>query len=155
MNMISTVEHPTLGAVRLLRGPIRFDGRATPESRAAPLLGEHTREILEELGLDAASVDGLIENGLAALLQEYEAKIAALERMVGRQVPEIGSQIRRDTYRDAVSFQQPVGTARWGCRLALPRRAEGKCFPGCAAKLTAADPRQGNVMFAAFGRSRW
>lgn len=66
MDMIRTVEHPTLGAVRLLRGPIRFDGCPTPVSRAAPLLGEHTREILEELGLDAASVDGLIENGLAS-----------------------------------------------------------------------------------------
>jgi len=39
--------------------PVRFGGR-TPELKSAPLLGEHTNEVLGEwLGLDAGQIDQL------------------------------------------------------------------------------------------------
>ena len=44
--------------------PVRFDGVPT-EVKPAPLLGEHTEEVLADwLGLDAAAVAGLREDGV-------------------------------------------------------------------------------------------
>jgi crotonobetainyl-CoA:carnitine CoA-transferase CaiB-like acyl-CoA transferase len=46
--------------VTLASGPVGFDGRSAPISpRRAPLLGEHTDEILQELGLAPAEVTEL------------------------------------------------------------------------------------------------
>jgi crotonobetainyl-CoA:carnitine CoA-transferase CaiB-like acyl-CoA transferase len=44
--------------------PVRFDG-VPSEVKAAPLLGEHTEEVLADwLGLDAAAVAGLRQDGI-------------------------------------------------------------------------------------------
>ena len=44
--------------------PVRFDGVPTAV-KAAPLLGEHTAEVLADwLGLDAAAVAGLRQDGI-------------------------------------------------------------------------------------------
>ena len=44
--------------------PVRFDG-VSSEVKSAPLLGEHTEEVLADwLGLDAASVAGLRQDGI-------------------------------------------------------------------------------------------
>ena len=59
-----TVEHPVLGPIRQVGLPIKLS--ATPGSirTAPPLLGEHTDEILAELGYDAAAVADLRERGI-------------------------------------------------------------------------------------------
>jgi len=44
--------------------PVRFDGVPTAV-KSAPLLGEHTAEVLHDwLGLDAAAVEGLHADGI-------------------------------------------------------------------------------------------
>jgi len=44
--------------------PVRFDG-VPSEVKSAPLLGEHTEEVLADwLGLDAAAVAGLRQDGI-------------------------------------------------------------------------------------------
>ena len=44
--------------------PVRFDG-APPPIKPAPLLGEHTLEVFDEwLGLDAAEVEALRQQGV-------------------------------------------------------------------------------------------
>ena len=52
--------HPVIGAMRLPRPPVRFVGQdADQESfpeRHAPFLGDHTREILGELGFDESVI---------------------------------------------------------------------------------------------------
>ncbi len=53
-------QHPTLGAYRQIPPPVRF--AATPASvrRHAPMLGEHGREVLLEVGLSDDAIDALI-----------------------------------------------------------------------------------------------
>ena len=58
------VAHPTAGEVELVRPPIRTDLR---EPKAPPLLGEHTREVLRELGRSDEEIDGLAERGAVAM----------------------------------------------------------------------------------------
>jgi len=59
------VDDPTLGTVPMASLP----GQPTPMTgdrfTLSPRLGEHTREILAELGHEAAAVDALIEGGVA------------------------------------------------------------------------------------------
>ena len=58
-----TVQHPTAGALELVQGPIRLAPPIPGSPQPPPRLGEHTREILAEAGLDA---DALIASGVAA-----------------------------------------------------------------------------------------
>lgn len=55
------VTHPVAGTVELVGNPITLDGEPLPARRPAPLLGEHTAELLAELGLDA---DALLADGV-------------------------------------------------------------------------------------------
>lgn len=57
VDFFQTSEHPTEGGLRLMRQPVRFS--ATPASiyRHPPTLGEHTREVLAEFGLDDGASD--------------------------------------------------------------------------------------------------
>jgi crotonobetainyl-CoA:carnitine CoA-transferase CaiB-like acyl-CoA transferase len=61
--LTTSVAHPTAGEVRLVNPPMRMPLR---EATAPPLLGEHTREVLRELGRDDGWIDALIERGAAA-----------------------------------------------------------------------------------------
>jgi formyl-CoA transferase/CoA:oxalate CoA-transferase len=57
--MITTLEHPTSGALRFIGNPVKFaDGDASADT-AAPTLGQHTSSILGELGMSGAKIDDL------------------------------------------------------------------------------------------------
>lgn len=58
-----TVDHPTEGKLRTPAFPIKFSESPADIRRHAPLLGEHTIEILTEAGLDRASIDAMIDSG--------------------------------------------------------------------------------------------
>jgi formyl-CoA transferase len=61
---VKNVEHPLHGDVRLLGFPPRLSGSEVPLT-SAPLLGEHTDEVLEsDLGLDAGEIATLKEAGV-------------------------------------------------------------------------------------------
>ena len=58
--MIETVEHPTIGALKLIGTPFKFSETPTAVRRAPPMLGQHTDEILrDELGMDAEKISAL------------------------------------------------------------------------------------------------
>jgi len=62
--MVQVVNHPTRGEVEILGNPVIIDHEPT-QLRAAPLLGEHTAEVLRaELGLTARDVEALRAGGV-------------------------------------------------------------------------------------------
>ncbi len=54
------VAHPVLGAVEQIASPMRLSDTPTRLERAGPLLGEHTREVLAEIGYSAADTAALV-----------------------------------------------------------------------------------------------
>ena len=50
IGLFPSVEHPQLGTYRTVRAPVRFATADVGPSGPAPALGEHTREVLAELG---------------------------------------------------------------------------------------------------------
>jgi crotonobetainyl-CoA:carnitine CoA-transferase CaiB-like acyl-CoA transferase len=57
--MLINVPHPLAGTVPLVASPMRFTEAPLKHDRAPPLLGEHTMEILHELGLDDRQIESL------------------------------------------------------------------------------------------------
>jgi crotonobetainyl-CoA:carnitine CoA-transferase CaiB-like acyl-CoA transferase len=58
--MIAEVDHPTLGRLRMPGSPIKMSGTPTIVSRRAPLLGEHTREVLREAGCSDEEIAAIV-----------------------------------------------------------------------------------------------
>jgi crotonobetainyl-CoA:carnitine CoA-transferase CaiB-like acyl-CoA transferase len=61
-DMIVTVDHPKAGKVDTIGHPVKFSQTPASIHHAAPLLGQHTRAVLGELGCDEAQIDALIRS---------------------------------------------------------------------------------------------
>ena len=59
-------DHPTEGRVTTPGFPYQFSRTSPSVDRGAPLTGEHTREILADLGLDDTDADDLVGRGVVA-----------------------------------------------------------------------------------------
>ncbi len=57
-------DHPTEGRIKVPGFPIRFSRTPCEVERGAPLVGEHSREVLREAGLDDGAIEALIESGV-------------------------------------------------------------------------------------------
>lgn len=66
------LQDATIGTLRFPGVAVRFDGQRPPVTMA-PRLGEHTRALLAEVGLDAAQVQALIDQGAAIAPQHKDA----------------------------------------------------------------------------------
>ena len=64
--MVLELEHPRAGRTRALGLPIKLSATPGRVARPAPLLGEHTREVLQEYGFSGAEIDALYASGAAA-----------------------------------------------------------------------------------------
>jgi len=61
---VVTVVNGTAGPVRVARGAARFDGQPMAPLRGAARLGEHSIEVLREVGVDDAQIAALVERGV-------------------------------------------------------------------------------------------
>ena len=64
LGLVAEYEHPMLGRVRQLGNLVTFSETPGVQDRPAPMVGEHTREILRELGYDDADVADLHARGV-------------------------------------------------------------------------------------------
>ena len=66
-DMVVELDHAQAGRTRALGCPIHFSATPTRIDRAAPVLGEHTREVLREFGYRDKEIDALAARGVVAL----------------------------------------------------------------------------------------
>lgn len=73
-DLLFTMQHPTAGKVPMVRPPIRFVGEPVADTTgAAPLYGQHTREVLREvLHWDDARIDDLVADAVVTTADDDE-----------------------------------------------------------------------------------
>ena len=64
-DMVPAVEHPVAGRVQTIGLPVKFSATPGKVMHAAPLFGQHTREVLSEHGFTKAEIDALLAEGAA------------------------------------------------------------------------------------------
>lgn len=65
VGLFETRRHPTEGDILTVNPPVGFTATPGEVRRPAPLLGEHTREVLAEAGLAPAEIEALVQAGAA------------------------------------------------------------------------------------------
>ena len=69
VGLFQELEHPSEGMIRQARPPARFSTSPGGVHRLAPRLGEHTREVLGELGYGETEIEGLVEAKAVAIAE--------------------------------------------------------------------------------------
>jgi crotonobetainyl-CoA:carnitine CoA-transferase CaiB-like acyl-CoA transferase len=67
LGVVQEIEQPGYGRARMLGFPVRASATPAAIRRPAPLLGEHTAEVLAEIGIGPADVERLAAAGTVAL----------------------------------------------------------------------------------------
>lgn len=62
-DMVVDVEHSRLGRMKTLGPPVKFSATPGGVRHGAPLLGQHTREVLKEYGYSEAEIKQLVAHG--------------------------------------------------------------------------------------------
>ena len=63
--MVVELEHPRAGRTRALGLPVKLSRTPGKVSRPAPLMGQHTREVLAEFGFSKEEIEALVRSGAA------------------------------------------------------------------------------------------
>lgn len=64
--MMTEVEHPALGTAQMTAVPLTLSGTPGAVRRPSPLQGQHTVEVLRELGYAEARIDALLKARVVA-----------------------------------------------------------------------------------------
>jgi crotonobetainyl-CoA:carnitine CoA-transferase CaiB-like acyl-CoA transferase len=75
--IVRDVEHPRLGPMRAVRNPVLLDHDSPSVERHAPMLGEHSAEVLRELGYEAERIDAFFAAGVTASVERNTTDEAA------------------------------------------------------------------------------
>jgi len=62
--MVVETQHPAAGATKAIGCPVHFSETPTAVTRPAPVLGEHTREVLRGYGYSDDEIDGFVADGV-------------------------------------------------------------------------------------------
>jgi len=76
IGFFTPVEHPSEGTIKSMRTPFTFGDSKMQSPAPAPALGEHSREILREMGLAQQAIEDLFANGVVHGPHESEALAA-------------------------------------------------------------------------------
>ena len=84
-DMLQTIVHPGLssGEVRLAGVPVKLSSNPPSARRHPPRLGEHTTEILAEVGYHAAEIEALLARGVARRLEAAPSTIGQSGSVAG------------------------------------------------------------------------
>lgn len=63
-DLFAVMDHPSEGPIQVVNPPVRFSKTPSAIARHAPLIGEHSREVLREAGLDEKEIATLIASGI-------------------------------------------------------------------------------------------
>jgi crotonobetainyl-CoA:carnitine CoA-transferase CaiB-like acyl-CoA transferase len=77
--VVQDIEHPRLGTMRAVRNPVLLDHDGPDMTRHAPVLGEHSEEILLGLGYSSDAIDGFVASGVTRLATAPAAASEAAE----------------------------------------------------------------------------
>jgi crotonobetainyl-CoA:carnitine CoA-transferase CaiB-like acyl-CoA transferase len=69
LDLVEELAHPQAGRLQFIGGPVRYEGLAKEKSTPPPLVGEHTRAILKEIGYDQATIDELAQAAIVKTAQ--------------------------------------------------------------------------------------
>ncbi len=67
LNLFTTVDHPKAGTIRSVNIPLELSETPGKISRPAPMIGQHGREILAELGYDAPTIDRMLADKVISI----------------------------------------------------------------------------------------
>jgi crotonobetainyl-CoA:carnitine CoA-transferase CaiB-like acyl-CoA transferase len=62
--MVVETRHRAAGPTSSIGCPVHFSETPAAVTRPAPLLGEHTREVLRDYGYSDGEIDGLVADGV-------------------------------------------------------------------------------------------
>jgi CoA:oxalate CoA-transferase len=75
--MIVEADHPAFGPMKMIRNPVLMDHDGPEVLWAAPLLGQHSAEVLNELGYSASEISALADEGAVKLMEKSPASKVA------------------------------------------------------------------------------
>lgn len=65
VGFFETMEHPTEGPIRMMRPANTVSSGTRSDVTGAPTLGQHTREVLRDIGYDDDTIDRMVASGVA------------------------------------------------------------------------------------------
>jgi len=68
-HILEDMDYPNIGRFKIVKTPIFFNGEAPPTRIKPPQIGEHTVNVLEDLGYSAADIQRLEESGVVRSMQ--------------------------------------------------------------------------------------
>jgi crotonobetainyl-CoA:carnitine CoA-transferase CaiB-like acyl-CoA transferase len=77
--VVREIEHPRLGRMRTTRNPVLFDHDGPAIDRHAPMLGEHSEEVLAELGYSPTAIRDLAAAAVTRMAARPKGSVEAAE----------------------------------------------------------------------------